>query len=106
MAGAVWEGRRPRGLSVLAVVLGVMLARLAGVVGGVLRMAVRRMGVMTGLLVGVGLVMLGGLAMVPGGVLMMLGRGVMMLDDLFLGHDDLREGERRCRLGRHGAQRL
>jgi hypothetical protein len=37
---------------------------------------------------------------------MMLGRGVMMLDDLFLGHDDLREGERRCRLGRRGAQRL
>ena len=106
MAGAVWEGRRPRGLSVLAVVLGVVLARFAGVVGGMLRMAVRRMGVMTGFLVGVGLVMLGGLAMVLGGVLMMLGCGVMMLDDLFLGHDDHRAGKRRCRLGRRGARRL
>jgi hypothetical protein len=96
--------RRPRGLSVLAVVLGVVLARLAGVMGGVLRMAVRRMGVMTGLFVRVGLVMLGGLAMVLGGMLMMLGRGVVMLDDLFFGHDDLPEGERRCRLGRRGAR--
>jgi hypothetical protein len=86
--------------------LGVMLARLAGVVGGVLRMAVRRMGVMTGLLVGVGFVMLGCFAMMLGGVLMMLGCGVMMLDDPILGHDDLREGERRCRQRRRDAQRL
>ena len=83
-----------------AVVLGVMLARLAGMVSGMRRMAMRRMGVMTGLLVGVGLVMLGGFAMVLGGVLVMLGCGVMMLDDLFFGHDDLREGGRRGRLGR------
>jgi hypothetical protein len=80
--------------------LGVMLARLAGMVRGVRRMTVCRMGVMTGLLVGVGLVMLGGLAMVLCGVLVMLGCGVMMLDDLFFGHDDLREGGRRGRLGR------
>jgi len=73
--------------------LGVMLARLAGMVSGMRRMAMRRMGVMTGHLVGVGLVMLGSLAMVLGGVLMMLGRGVMVLDDLFLGHDDLHGGE-------------
>jgi len=53
---------------------------------------------MTGLLVGVGLVMLGGFAL--GGVLVMFGCGVMMLDDLFFGHDDLREGGRRGRLGR------
>jgi hypothetical protein len=61
------------------------------------------MGVMTGLLVGVGLVMLGSLAMVLGGVLMMLGRGVMVLDDLFLGHDDLHGGE--CAAGSAGAAR-
>jgi len=30
----------------------------------------------------------------------MLGCGVMVLDDLFFGHDDLREGGRRGRLGR------
>jgi hypothetical protein len=84
---------------VFAVVLGVMLARLAGMVGGMRRMAMRRMGVMTGLLVRVGLVMLGSLAMVLGGVLVMLGGGVVMLDDLVFGHDDLREGGRR---GRHG----
>jgi hypothetical protein len=44
--------------------------------------------------------MLGGFAMVLGGVLVMLGCGVMVLDDLFFGHDDLREGGRRGRLGR------
>jgi hypothetical protein len=73
----------------LAVMLGVMLARLAGMMGGVRRMAMRRMGVMRGLLVAVRLVVLGGFAMVLGGVLMMLGRGVVMLDDLVFGHDAL-----------------
>ena len=63
-------------------------------------MAMRRMGVVRGCFVGIGFVMLGGLAMVLGGVLVMLGCGVMMLDDLFFGHDDLREGGRRGRLGR------
>ena len=87
----------------LAVVLGVVLARLAGMVGGMRRMTVRRMGVVRGLFVGVGVVMLGCLAMVLGGVLMMLGRGFVMLDDLVFGHDDLREGGRRRRLGRRGA---
>jgi branched-subunit amino acid ABC-type transport system permease component len=71
---------------VLTVVLGVMLARLAGVMGGVRRMAMRRMGVMRGLLVAV---RLGGFAMVLGGALMMLGRGVVMLDDFVFGHDAL-----------------
>ena len=73
----------------LAVMLGVMLARLTGVMGGVRGMAVRRMGMMCGLLVRVRLVMLGGLAMMLGGVLVMLGRGVVMLYDLVLGHDAL-----------------
>jgi hypothetical protein len=69
--------------------LGVMLARLAGVMGGVRGMAVRRMGVVGGLLVRVRFVVLGGFAMVFGGVLVMLGRGVVMLYDLVFGHDVL-----------------
>jgi hypothetical protein len=69
--------------------LGVMLARLAGVMGGVRRMTVRRMSVMRGLLVCVRFVMLGGFAMVLGRVLMMLGRSVVVLDDLVFGHDAL-----------------
>jgi hypothetical protein len=73
----------------LAVMLGVMLARLAGMMGGVRGMAVRRVRVMCGLLVRVRFVMLGGLAMMLGGVLVMLGRGVVMLYDLVLGHDAL-----------------
>lgn len=73
----------------LAVMLGVMLARLAGMMGGVGRMAVRRMGVMGGLLVMLRLVMLGRLAMMLGGMFMVLGRGVVMLDDLVVGHDAL-----------------
>jgi hypothetical protein len=73
----------------LAVLLGVMLARLAGMMRGVRGMAVRRMSVVRGLLVRVRLVVLGGFAMVLGGVLVMLGRGVVMLYDLVLGHDAL-----------------
>jgi hypothetical protein len=69
--------------------LSVMLARFAGMMGGVRGMAVRRMRVMRGLLVRVRLVVLGGLAMVLGGGLVMLGRGVVMLYDLVLGHDAL-----------------
>jgi hypothetical protein len=74
---------------VFAVVLGVVLARLAGVMGGVRGMAVRRMSVMRGLLVRVRFVVLGGFAMVLGSVLVMLGRGVVMFYDLVLGHDVL-----------------
>jgi branched-subunit amino acid ABC-type transport system permease component len=73
----------------LAVMLGVVLAGLAGVMGGVRGMAVRRMGVMGGFLVRIRFVMLGGLAMMLGCVLVMLGRGVVMLYDLVLGHDAL-----------------
>ena len=63
---------------VLAVVLGVMLARLAGMVRG--------------LFVRVGLMMLGCFAMMLGGMLVMFSRSVVMLDDLVLGHGDLRVG--------------
>jgi len=74
---------------VFAVMLGVVLARLAGVMGGVRGMAVRRMGMMRGLLVRVRFVVLGGFAMVLGSMLVMLGCGVVMLYDLVLGHDVL-----------------
>ena len=77
---------------VLAVMLGVMLARLASVMRGVSRMAVRRMGVVRSGLVRIRFVMLGCLAMMLGGVLVMFSCGVMMLDDLVLGHDALRPG--------------
>ena len=73
----------------LAVMLGVVLARLAGVMRGVRGMAVRRMGVVRGLLVGVGLVVLGRLAMMLGSMLVVLGRVGVMFDDLLLGHEDL-----------------
>jgi hypothetical protein len=72
--------------------LGVMLARLAGVMSGMMRMTMRRMGVMGGLLMRIGLMMLGGLAMMLGSMLVMLGGGSVVLDDLVLGHDDLRVG--------------
>lgn len=75
---------------VLAVMLGVMLARFAGVMRGVSGMAVRRMGVVRGGLVRIGFVMLRCLAMVLGGVLVMLGCSVVVLDDLVFGHDALR----------------
>ena len=71
------------------VMLGVVLARLAGMMRGVGRVAVRRMGVVRGLLVAVLLVVLGGFTVMLGGILMMLGCGVVMLDDLVLGHDAL-----------------
>jgi hypothetical protein len=71
---------------VFAVMLGVVLARLARVMGGVRGMAMRGVRVVTGLLVIVVLVMGGRLAMVLGGMLVMFGRGGMVLDDLVLGH--------------------
>jgi len=66
--------------------LGVMLARLARMMGGVLRMAVCGMGVVRRLLMGIRLMMLGGLAMVFGGVLVMVGGGIVMLHHLVFGH--------------------
>ncbi len=63
---------------------GVVLAGLAGVMEGMSRVAVCRMGVMRGLLVGIGLVMLGRLAMMLGCMLVMIRRVAVMLDDLLL----------------------
>jgi hypothetical protein len=80
---------------VVAVVLGVVLARLTGVMGGMGRMAMGGMSVMRGLVGSVCLVVLGGLAVVLGGMLVMFGRGIVMLYDLFLGHGDLLGGCRR-----------
>ena len=77
--------------------LGVMLARLAGVMRGVGGMAVRRMGVVRGLLVAVRLVVLRGFAMVLGRVLVMFGRSVVMLDDLVFGHDALHPVSSDCK---------
>jgi hypothetical protein len=71
--------------------LGVVLARLGGVVVGVRGVAMRRVRVMTGLLVALVFVMLGRFAMVFGGELMMLGGFAMMLDDLVFGHSALRQ---------------
>ncbi len=73
----------------LTVMFGVVLAGLAGVVEGMSRVAVGRMGVVRGLLVSIGLVVLGCLAMMLGGMLMVLGRVGVMFDDLLLGHEDL-----------------
>ena len=72
--------------------LGVMLARLARVMGGVVRMAVGGMGMMSRLLMRIAFMMFGGFTVVLGGMLVMLGRGIVMLDDLVLGHDDLHVG--------------
>jgi hypothetical protein len=77
--------------SVVAVMLGVVLARFARVMGGVRGMAVRGVRMMAGLLMAFGLMMLCRLAMVLGGMLVMLGRGGVVLDDLVLGHDALRQ---------------
>ncbi len=70
---------------VLAVMLGVMLARFAGMVRGMGGMAVSRMGMVRGGLMRIRLVMLGCLTMMLGGVLVMFGCGVMMFDNLVFG---------------------
>ena len=65
---------------VLAVMGGVVTARLGVVMFGVAGMTVRGMGVVRRLLVIAGFVMLGGFAMVLGGMLVMLGGLVVMID--------------------------
>jgi hypothetical protein len=74
----------------LAVMLGVVLARFAGMVRGVRGMAMRGVRMVRGLLMAVGLVMLGRFAMVACCMFVMVGRGLVMLDDLVFGHDALR----------------
>ncbi|MBN9490572.1 MAG: hypothetical protein J0H44_25335 [Alphaproteobacteria bacterium] len=73
----------------ITVMFGVVLAGLAGVMDGMGRVAVCRMGVVRGLLVGVGLVVLGRLTMMLGSMLVVLGRVGVMFDDLLLGHEEL-----------------
>ena len=82
---------------VSAVVLGVMLARLAGVVSGMGGMAVRRMRVVRCLLVMVRLMMFGGFAVMLCGVFVMLRCGMVMLDDLVFGHDALHQVSGDCK---------
>jgi hypothetical protein len=65
---------------VLAVVSGVMTARLDVVIFGVAGMAVRGVGVVRRLLVIAGFVMFGGFAVMLGGMLVVLGGLVVMLD--------------------------
>jgi hypothetical protein len=72
-------------LLIVAVVLGVMTARLGMVFFSVAGMAMRAVGVMRGLLVIAGFVMLGGFAVMLGGVLVMFG-GLLMMFDGVLAH--------------------
>jgi hypothetical protein len=73
---------------VLAVMLGVMAARLGMVFFGVAGVAMRAVGVMRGLLVIAGFVVLGGFAVMLGGVLVMFG-GLVMVVDGVLAHCSL-----------------
>ena len=79
-----------------AMMLGVVLARLGGVMSSVRRMTMRGMRMMGRSLVRVGVVMLGRFAMVLGRMLVMLGSSLVMINDLLLGHSDLL-GERMAR---------
>ena len=74
--------------------LGVMLARLAGMMRGMCRVAVRGMRMMRGLLMGIRLMMPGRFAMMLCGFLVMVCSGTMMLDDLVLRHIHLLGGNR------------
>jgi hypothetical protein len=65
---------------VLAVMLGVMTARLDMMMFGVAGMAVGGVGVMRGLLVIAGFMVLGGFTVMLGGVFVVFGGLVMMLD--------------------------
>ena len=70
----------------LAVMGGVVTARLGVMVFGVAGMTVRGVGVVRRLLVIAGFVVLRGFAMMLGGMLVMLGGLVMMLDTLACAH--------------------
>jgi hypothetical protein len=74
---------------VLAVLLGVMAARLDMMMFGVAGVPVRGMGMMRRLFVIAGFVVLGGFAVMPGRVLVMFGRLVMMLHALMVAHISL-----------------
>jgi len=74
---------------VLAVLLGVMPARLDVMMFGVAGMAMGGVGVMRRLLVIAGFMLLGGLAVMLGRMLMVLGRLVVMLHALMGAHISL-----------------
>ena len=67
-------------INAVAVVRGVMTARLDVMMFGVAGMAMRAVGVVSRLFVIAGLVMLGGFPVMLGGMLVVLGGLVMMLD--------------------------
>jgi len=78
----------------LAVVLGVVTARLDVMMFGVAGMTIGGVGVMGGLLVIASLVVLGGFAVMLGGVFMVLGCLVMVVDACVVAHVSLsRVGE-------------
>jgi hypothetical protein len=70
----------------LAVMGGVVAARLGVVMFGVAGMTVRGMGVVRRLLVIAGFVMLGGFAVMLGGMLVMLGGLVVVIDVAVFAH--------------------
>lgn len=74
--------------------LGVMLARLAGMMRGVCRVAVRGVRMVRGLFMRIRLVVLGCFAMMLCSFLVMVCSGTMMLDDLVLRHVHLLRGKR------------
>jgi hypothetical protein len=79
---------------VLAVVLGVVTARLDVMMFGVAGMAMGGVGVMGRLFVITSLVVLGGFAVMLGGVFVMFGRLVMVVDACVVAHVSLsRVGE-------------
>jgi hypothetical protein len=71
---------------VVAVVLGVVTARLDVMMFGVAGMAMGGVGVMGGLLVIASLVVLGGFAVMLGGVFVVLGSLVMVVDACVVAH--------------------
>jgi hypothetical protein len=75
-------------LGVLAVMLGVLLCRLVGMMRGMQAVGMRHMGVMTGLFMLAALVVLGRFAVMVGRALMMLRRRLVMLAAVvgFRGH--------------------
>ncbi|SJZ32752.1 hypothetical protein SAMN02745126_00382 [Enhydrobacter aerosaccus] len=72
--------------SVAAVIFGVTLARLAGVVRRVDGMTVRRVGVMRGFLVRFGIVIFGRFAMMARRLFVVIGCGLVVLDELVPRH--------------------
>jgi hypothetical protein len=90
--------RRLRPLLMLAVLLGVMTARLGVMLLGLAGMAMGAVGVMRRLLVIAGLMVPGGFAVMPRGVFVVFGSLLMVLDACVLAHVALPVWRLRVRL--------